>query len=48
MSILENRIIGEYVSDIEFWGEPLVHLNLTLTKGNLQEIIYTSIYGRNL
>jgi len=46
--ILENKIIGEYVQDIEFWGENLININLYLNKNNQQEIIYTAVYGRNL
>ncbi|MBI5765668.1 hypothetical protein HZA71_00365 [Candidatus Falkowbacteria bacterium] len=44
----EDKIIGEYVQDIEFWGEKLININLYLNKNNQQEIIYTAVYGRNL
>mgnify|MGYP001567423671 CR=1 FL=1 len=43
----EDKIIGEYVQDIEFWGENLININLYLNKNNQQEIIYTAVYGRN-
>ncbi|MFA5029255.1 MAG: prepilin-type N-terminal cleavage/methylation domain-containing protein [Patescibacteria group bacterium] len=48
MNILEDKIIGEYVSDIEFWGDKLINVNLYLSKDNQSEIIFTSVYGRNL
>ncbi len=49
MSILEDRLIGEYVSDIEFWGnEKPVYINLNLHKNKDGVILNTSIYGRNL
>ena len=48
MTILEDRVIGEYVDDIEFWGSKLINVNLYLYKNNRSEIINTSVYGRNL
>ena len=45
--VLEDRIIGEYVQDIDFWGESLININLSLIKGTIRETIYTVIYGRN-
>lgn len=45
--ITDDRIIGEYVDDIEFWGNQLVNINIYLSKNNSQEIIYTAVYGRN-
>jgi len=44
----ESRIIGEFVDDIEFWGNGLININLYLLKGKETTIINTSIYGRNL
>ncbi|MEI6288060.1 MAG: prepilin-type N-terminal cleavage/methylation domain-containing protein [bacterium] len=46
--VQEDKIIGEYVSDIEFWGNKLVNINLYLSKNNETEILNTAIYGRNL
>ena len=48
MVILEDRVVGEYVDDIEFWGNKLIHINLYLYKNNRSETINTSVYGRNL
>ncbi len=45
---LDEKIIGEYIDDIEFWGESLININLYLTKNNKNIIINTSVYGRNL
>ena len=42
------KIIGEYVNDIEFWGQGLININLYLSKGTGSETISTSVYGRNL
>ena len=46
--ILEDYVIGEYVSDIEFWGDSTINIKLYLTKNGQTEIIQTVIYGRNL
>lgn len=49
MSVTEDRLIGEYVADIEFWGdEKPVYINLNLHKNKDSIILNTSIYGRNL
>jgi len=48
MLVLETKIIGEYASDLEFWGDRLVNINLYLQKNNQTEIINTAVYGRNL
>ena len=49
MSVLEDKLIGEYVSDIEFWGnEKPVYINLNLHKNKDSVILNTSVYGRNL
>lgn len=48
MSILEDRVVGEYVDDIEFWGDKLININLYLLKNEEMQIINTAIYGRNL
>lgn len=46
--ILEDYVIGEYVSDIEFWGGESINAKIYLTKNGQTEIIQTVIYGRNL
>ncbi len=47
MKVLEEKVIGEYVDDIEFWGDELISINLYLRKNNQSDTIFTSIYGRN-
>lgn len=47
MAVLEDKIIGEYVYDIEFWGDDLININLYLLKGSETQIINTAVYGRN-
>lgn len=46
--ILEEKIIGEYVDDLEFWGDGLLNINLYLSKNSQSVIINTAVYGRNL
>ncbi len=46
--ILEDRLIGEYVYDVEFWGNSLVQINLYLLKNDYVLTLNTAIYGRNL
>lgn len=46
--ILEEKIVGEYASDIEFYGGQLLNINLYLSKNGQSSIISTSVYGRNL
>jgi len=46
--ILEEKVIGEYIDDIEFWGTNLLNINLYLSKNNQSVIINTAVYGRNL
>ncbi|MFA5047789.1 MAG: prepilin-type N-terminal cleavage/methylation domain-containing protein [Patescibacteria group bacterium] len=48
MIVLEDRVIGEYVDDVEFWGNKLININIYLYKNNHSEIINTAVYGRNL
>jgi prepilin-type N-terminal cleavage/methylation domain-containing protein len=43
-----SKIIGEYVSDLGFWGKPVINITLTLQKQNKQINIKTAIFGRNL
>jgi len=45
--ILEDKVVGEYASDIEFYGNQLLNINLYLSKNNQTSIISTSVYGRN-
>lgn len=48
MEIVEDKIIGEFVYDIEFWGDSLININVYLLKLGESVTINTSIYGRNL
>ena len=48
MEILEDKIIGEYVYDLELWGDELININLYLLKNNQFQTINTAVYGRNL
>jgi len=45
---LEDRIIGEYVQDMDFWGANLINVSLTLLKDSEQIDINTKVLGRNL
>ncbi|MFA5125136.1 MAG: hypothetical protein WC473_04955 [Patescibacteria group bacterium] len=44
----EDKIIGEFVDDVEFWGNKLININLYLSKDNTSQVIYTAVFGRNL
>lgn len=46
--ILEPTItIGEWVDKLEFWGDKVVNLSLTLKKEDKTLLLETSIFGRN-
>ena len=45
---LEDRIIGEYVQDVNFWGAGLINISLTLQKDAEQIELNTKVLGRNL
>jgi len=46
---LENpRIIGEYVTNLEFWGSRMINIFLTSEKRNKSIDFQTKIFGRNL
>ena len=45
--IIEDKVVGQYASDIEFYGGQLLNINLYLSKNKQSTIISTSVYGRN-
>jgi len=45
---LEDRIIGEYVQDMNFWGAGLINISLTMQKETEQIDLNTKVLGRNL
>lgn len=47
-AILEDKLVGEYIDDIEFWGDKLININLYLSKNNQSIILFTNVFGRNL
>lgn len=46
--IMEEKVIGEYADDLEFWGDRLLNVNLYLSKNGQSTIMNTAVYGRNL
>ena len=44
---LENKIIAEYISDLKFYGDPVIYLEIWLNKFDLTEHFYTGVWGRN-
>ncbi len=46
--ILEDKLVGQYVSNLNFWGLEVINISLTLTKYNRQIDLTTKIFGRNL
>jgi prepilin-type N-terminal cleavage/methylation domain-containing protein len=46
--IFEDRIVGEYFDNLEFWGsEGLVHISIELSKNQDNFKVDTSVYSRN-
>lgn len=45
---LQDQLIGEYVTNLEFWGLRVINISLTLTKNGKQLDLETKIFGRNL
>ena len=47
--ILEERVIGEYFSDLDFWRtNNLINIIIHLTKNGREVNLMTAVYGRNL
>ena len=46
--IIDEKLIGEYVTDIEFWGNKIININLYLSQNEENKIFFTSVFGRNL
>ena len=46
--VVEEKVIGEYADDLEFWGDSLININLYLYKDGQSSIINTAVYGRNM
>lgn len=48
-AVLETQLVGEHVTDIDFWRtNNLVHIEAWLEKNDEEVEIMTSVYGRNL
>lgn len=48
-TVLDEQLVGEYFSDISFWGENnLVNIEVSLEKNNQSAQVMTAVYGRNL
>ncbi|GAI57318.1 unnamed protein product, partial [marine sediment metagenome] len=48
ITLEESRIIGEYVTNLEFWGSEIINIFLTLEKKDRSIDLQTEIFGRNL
>lgn len=46
--VLEDKVVAEYISNLEIWGAPLVNIFLNLGKDNEKIKLKTKIFGRNL
>ncbi len=46
--VLEDKVIGEYVNELKFWGAGVVNIALALQKLNEQLDFQISVFGRNL
>ncbi len=45
--LLEDRVIGEFVSEIKFWGAGVINISLKLKKLNEEIDFQTNVFGRN-
>ena len=45
--LLEDRVIGEFVSEIKFWGAGVINIFLKLKKLNEEIDFQTNVFGRN-
>jgi len=45
--VLEEKIIGEYIKDLNFWGSGLINVSLTLNTKGQESTFQTKIFGRN-
>ena len=46
--ILKDEIIGEFLTDLKFWGTKVINISLVLEKGEDKVKLRTKIFGRNL
>ena len=46
--VLEDKIVAEYISNLEIWGDPLVNILLKLEKNGEEINLKTKVSGRNL
>lgn len=46
--ILEDLLVGQYVSDLKFYGNNPVTVELFLQKNSVSHVTRTALYGRNL
>ncbi|MAG28687.1 hypothetical protein CL632_00875 [bacterium] len=46
--ILSDNIVGEFVNDIDYYGDNPIFIELTLIEGDITHKTRTTIYGRNL
>lgn len=44
----ESRLVGEYVSGLEFWGAKVVNVFISLRRDNQEINLSTKVFGRNL
>jgi len=44
---LEDRVVGEYMSNLQFWGSGLINVSLNLEKSGQTINLKTAIWGRN-
>ncbi len=47
-TIEDEKIISEYVDELNFWGDTLVHIEINLQKNNYTIPLITTVYARNI
>ena len=45
--VVEERLIAEYVSDLDFYGSTVTYIEVWLNKQNSDLHLYTGVWGRN-
>lgn len=46
--VIDEEIIGEYVTSLKFWGGPVINISLSVQKGEKVLNFFTKVFGRNL
>lgn len=48
LEVLEDKVVGEFITELKFYGTSLINISENLTKRNNNFYITTKVLGRNL